>query len=779
MNTTILNSLSKLQTIRSSEYFQYLIPFVEANILEDHRNQILNIYAAYLLVTESEPKNFSSLRIFNDSQSFNQHIRTFVGFIYAEADASLVTSYRRAMYANKIFSHMAQSLDLSFQKIDLRSKKITDDTQHCIDLYRHLSLDNDKLNYLNGWAIKSKEGKDLQVNLDPIYCSYGADFTKKIHIALKNYGLTTILTTLKTKMSFLCSCVLNGFTLHRAQTLEELKVKLSAKNAQQYFAEIMDIQFAKVKIQGDDEKTFYSKWLEAVNTYSQCFIRTGIFDAPLKPFLTPTWKIPVNDDLSFSVGGNATPKESQRWFGEIDLHIKDEEAVKTIHLRLNQDLNHIKTVCTHIFEQTKEIHTRNVSYAQEGNIKPLKNPSYNAQHPVGPESIKNTVATFYLHGIGAKSSSYLQFLGFGDCNAQTLTKELALPTRTTMNAILSLLILAHPKITPSWLQSWELFDKKGRQVGLKQVGNQWMAVSLKKRRGVTLAQQEVILNEETKALVDFLIEHTAIARTRLKSLGDKNWRKMIIVATHNKAIVYSNLNNSLSIDPGFYHELKNNDYLPNTSALNQDDVNVISEIFSLRSLRRHRGLQIYLETESMSAVARALGHKEVDLKLLEGSYLPKPLMDFFVDRVIRQFQNAILFEAMKGSQYLLDAVDISEKNISEFLENHGISDIPFHLGHEVKNQSKVKDIINECDGMVFTISTALLQLLITIRTIVETVDTKTQLKEVVEHWYQCALFILLSLETDMYKEEEDYKQMLEDAKANPIDSSKIMRALTC
>ncbi|MGX1925717.1 hypothetical protein ACUALS_10965 [Vibrio sp. NH-7] len=779
MNTTILNSLSKLQTIRSSEYFQYLIPFVEANIFEDHRNQILNIYAAYLLVTESEPKNFSSLRILNDSQSFNQHIQTFVGFIYAEADASLVTSYRRAMYANKIFSHMALSLDLSFQKIDLRTKKITDDAQHCIDLYRHLSLDNDKLNYLNGWAIKSKEGKDLQVNLDPIYCRYGDDFTKKIHIALKNFGLTTILTTLKTKMSFLCSCVLNGFTLHRAQTLEELKVKLSAKNVQKYFAEIMDIQFAKVKIQGNDEKTFYSKWLEAVNTYSQCFIQTGIFDAPLKPFLTPTWKEPVNDDLSFSIGGNATAKESQRWFEDIDLHIKDEEAVKTVHLRLNQDLNHIKTVCTHIFEQTKAIHARNASYVQNGDIKPLKNPSRNSQYPIGPKNLENTIATFYHHGIGAEHSNYAGFLGF-DCLAPTLAKELALPTRTTMNAILSLLILSHPKITPSWLQEWELFDKKGRQVGFKQVGNQWIAVSLKKRRGVTLAQQELILNEETKAIVDFLIEHTTIARARLKSLGDKNWRKMIIIATHNKAIVYSNLNNSLSIDSGFYQELKNNDYLPKNSALiNQDDINVISDIFSLRSLRRHRGLQIYLETKSMSAVARALGHKELNLKLLEGSYLPKPLMDFFVDRVIRQFQNAILSEAMKDSPYLLDAIDISEKNIAEFLENHGICDIPFHLGHEVKNQSQVKDVISAFDGMVFTISTALLQLLITIKAIMETVDTKTQLKEVVEHWYQCALFILLSLETDMYKEEEDYKQMLEDAKANPIDSSIIMRALTC
>lgn len=584
--------------------------------------------------------------------------------------------------------------------------------------------------------------------------------------------------TLKGNISLLCLNLLNGFTLYKNQSLEEIKAKLSAKNVQHYFAEIMDVQFAKVKIKGHDEKTFYLNWDNAINIYTQCFIQTGVFDAPVKPFLTPKWKKPVNDDLSFSIGGHATKKEAERWFDDIGLHVKDEEAVETIHSRLNQDLTHIKTVCTHIFEQTKAIHARNAKYVQKGEIKPLQNPTSNTPFPIGPDSIENTVATFYHHGIGAENYHYIQFLKFSG-KAGTLAKELALPTRTTINAILSLLVFHHPQITPSWLQEWELFDKKGNQVGYKQVCNQWMIVSFKHRRGARLAQQEVILNEETKEMVDFLIKHTALARARLKSLEDVNWRKMVIVATYNKVLIYKNLNTSLSFDPVFYQELKNSHFLSNNSVLNQDDINSISEIFSLRSLRRHRGLQIYLETESMSAVARALGHKEVDLRLLEGTYLPKPLTDFFLDRVIRQFQNAILFEAMKGSRYLLYAVDISEEKITDFLKNHGISDIPFHLGNEVKNQSQIEDRISPFDGIVFTISTALLQLLIAIRTVVETVDTDTQLKEIVEHWYQCALFILLSLETDMYKEEEGYKQMLEDAKANPIDSSKIMGALTC
>ncbi|MBF4227728.1 hypothetical protein EAY83_22675, partial [Vibrio anguillarum] len=109
-----------------------------------------------------------------------------------------------------------------------------------------------------------------------------------------------------------------------------------------------------------------------------------------------------------------------------------------------------------------------------------------------------------------------------------------------------------------------------------------------------------------------------------------------------------------------------------SSDITPDDTQVISDIHSLRSIRRHRGFQIYLETRSMDAVSEALGHENKDAKLLT-SYLPKPLMDFFNDRWVRQFQNAILLEAMKDSVYCLEAVNMSAEDIEEFLSNHGIS----------------------------------------------------------------------------------------------------------
>lgn len=541
MNTSILNSLSKLQVIRSSKYFEYIIPFVESNVSQNHHNQFLNIYAAFIFATEPEPETFSGLDILNNEQALSQHARNFIGFVYEQTDYTLVTSYERAKYINRVFTHLAKIQTFRFDKIDIKSRKISNEVEKCIEQYHNLNLNHNNLDYLCGWPIKSKDGKSLQVNLDQIFCQYGFEFTDKIHNALTHLGLTKKFTTLKGVISLLCSYLLDGFTLNKNQSIEELKSKLSSQNVHHYFAEIMDIQFAKVKIQGNDEKTFYSSWKTTINAYTQCFIQTKVFDGPVKPFLTPQWKEPVNDDLSFSIGGKATKKETERWFGDIDLHIKDEEAVDNIHLRLNQDLNHIKYVCTHIFEETKRIHIRNTQYAREGDIKPLKNPSYNAKFPISPNNIKNTVATFYHYGIGAENSSYIQFLKF-EGKTETLHKELALPTRTTMNAILSLLVFCHPKITPSWLQEWELFDKNGNQTGYKQVGNHWVIVSFKNRKGVTLAQQEVILNDKTKPLVDFLIEHTTFSRARLKSLGNINWRKMIIVATYNKTLIYKNLN---------------------------------------------------------------------------------------------------------------------------------------------------------------------------------------------------------------------------------------------
>ena len=123
-------------------------------------------------------------------RALSRHVRTFIGLIYLETDFTLrKTPYDLAKYTNKIFTSLATTLKLSFRKVDIKADKISDDVQKCIELYRNLNLNHEKLDYLNGWSIKSKEGQSQQVNLDSIYCQYGTEFTKTILNALQCFGL--------------------------------------------------------------------------------------------------------------------------------------------------------------------------------------------------------------------------------------------------------------------------------------------------------------------------------------------------------------------------------------------------------------------------------------------------------------------------------------------------------------------------------------------------------------------------------------------------------------
>ncbi|MBF4248118.1 hypothetical protein EA004_24555, partial [Vibrio anguillarum] len=305
--------------------------------------------------------------------------------------------------------------------------------------------------------------------------------------------------------------------------------------------------------------------------------------------------------------------------------------------------------------------------------------------------------------------------------------------------------------------------------------------SYKSRKGATNAQQEVVLNEFSKSVVEFLIQHTHIAREYLKDKGDVNWRKMILVASSIRAICPANLNRNLHSENEFYDWLRDKSLFDRSSDITPDDTQVISDIHSLRSIRRHRGFQIYLETRSMDAVSEALGHENKDAKLLT-SYLPKPLMDFFNDRWVRQFQNAILLEAMKDSVYCLEAVNMSAEDIEEFLSNHGISNIPEHFDHGFVQRLATNNEAPESlafDQLTYTISTSLLQLLMAIRLIVESDDGERPFLDIVFHWYQSAVFILDTLYSGKHSADADLMEMLDIATQNNLDSDLIKGALLC
>ncbi|OBU36486.1 hypothetical protein [Photobacterium phosphoreum] len=778
MNVKTLNELSLLKTALSAEYSNYLASAAKSAISKTQI--VLNIYAAYCYLVEQG--NYTAFNIFNDSNSFNAHFQSFIGFMY---DSDGITAIRKYTLCNEfkhLFRYIAQDKQLTLDKVQLSSSKITEDVSSCLAQYRNLKIDKTKADYLNGWQVVSKEGKSHEAHLDTLYVNFGEAFTNRVHLAMTNYAYTQKSTSLAHILKDLKNLFVGISTVYNERDGLIIEALLSRNHVQYFFHKAFKVLFVRSQVAQNSPKFFHSSWANTINYYTECFINTGVFSEPHKPFIVPDWKDPKDVAPTFSIGGNTTQSESSRWFANIPLKIKDEEAVSIIQQRVERDMAHVRYICLLKFEELLEREGRNKAFLNTGLVKPLSGTLGHTQykHFVGADKLDNTVATFYAHGIAAKDLNYLSFLGFSG-NASQLCTELNLPTPSTLNALLTLLVMEHPLITPTWLAKWELFDVNGNMVGYKQVGNQHIAVSYKSRKGSTNAQQEVVLNEFSKSIVEFLIRHTHMGREYLKGAGDVNWRKMILTTTVSKVVCPSSPNKTLSSANDFYDWLQDSSLFDKSNDITLKDAQAISNIHSLRSIRRHRGFQIYLETRSMDAVAEALGHEKKNANLLT-SYLPKPLMDFFNARWVRQFQNAILLEAMKESVYRLDAVNMIDQDIEEFLKHHGISNFPEHFDHGFAPQTTNDNEASESlvfDQLTYTISTSLLQLLMAIRLVVESSDDGNSFLDVVSHWYQSAVFVLDTLNSGKHSADDDLMEMFDIATNNKLNADSIKEALLC
>ncbi|MBY8225050.1 hypothetical protein KW523_20185 [Vibrio fluvialis] len=779
MNVKTLNELSLLKSALSVEYSNYLTLAAESSLSPSQIQPVLNVYAAYSYLVGQG--NYSALDILNDSTSLNTHFQLLVGFIYSKDDITIGRRYALSCNFKSLLRYIAQDKHLTLNEIKLSDKKISEDASSCLAQFRKLNIDKTKADYLDGWQVVSKEGKEYEAHLDTLYVHFGKEFTNKVHLALKNYAFTQKSSSLVNALNRFKKLIIGMSTVYNEKEGMTIEALLSRNHVQLFFHKVFKVLFVRSQAAQNCPKNFHALWRDIINYYTECFINTGVFAEPHKPFIVPVWKDPKDAAPTFSIGGNATQPENLRWFANIPLKIKDEESVSIIQQRVERDMAHIRHVCLLKLEELLEREDRNKAFQNNGSVKPLSSNSHNPQYKnfVGADKLDNTVATFYAHGIAAKYS-YQSFLGFHG-NASQLHAELNLPNPSTLNVLLTLLVMEHPLITPSWLATWDLFDVNGNMVGYKKVGNQHIAVSYKSRKGSTNAQQEVVLNEFSKSIVEFLIQHTRMSREHLRQKGNVSWRKMILTATTTSATRPVYLNVTLLSANGFYDWLQDKTLFDKSSDITLKDAQAISDIHSLRSIRRHRGFQIYLETRSMDAVAEALGHEKKDANLLT-SYLPKPLMDFFNARWVRQFQNAILLEAMKDSVHRLDAVNMSTEDIEEFLNNHGISNIPERFDHGFVQKTTTDNEISESlafDQLTYTISTSLLQLLMAIRLVVESSDDEESFLDIVAHWYQSAVFVLDTLSSGKHSADDDLMGMLDIATNNKLNADTIKGALLC
>lgn len=792
MNSVQLRYYPRLHNVFTKIYRRFLINlFTHTEVA--CRERLLNIYSCFVDVTiRRSDSAFTPLEIYNNEELLNKHFELLVGFIYTEMDDSLPDRYnlcRRYKYA---FKDLADHHHLMLNEIKISSLRVTEHAKYCITLYQNTSKNTERLNYYAGWICYSKEGKGVNLHLATFFDAYGPVYTNEIYQAILNYAKTQKKHTLTGNIIRLTR-LLNDFTLH-CPTLEKLKHSMRGENSTALMLNIFNARVADGIAQGHDIKHIFTYWGgTTIRVFKACFIKYGLFDEPQSPFICPKFKELKAGKVIVSTGGKLTKEEDNRLFSQIPLEVKDDQAIEVITDRVHRDIEHVQVVCTQLVNEINERHDRNATFRENGKIKPwpyFSRGNKNERFPIGRSHSENTVATFYHHGYACNALTYHKFLGYKGENS-ALMEELNLPTLSTLMPFLLLLVIAHPKITPSWLHEWELFDKSGNMIGFKQVGKQWVAVSYKNRRGATLAQQEVILTEHSKFIVESLIKHTQFAREGLKIMGNNDWRYLVLTSKLNSPKRYDSLGSVLmrgNLD-GFIQKLITDSFSEQDGKkeliLGKHGAERIAPLVTLRSIRKIRGIQVYLKTRSIKAVSEALGHKEPNIEML-ASYLPQSLMDFFNTRWIRVFQNAIIFEALKESPYLIDALDFSESKLEEFLINHRLGELPENLikaNNCLVDEDNQRDI-TQLDEMVFTLTIPLLQVLIAISVMVESAFKDEVFTLIIQKWYESAVFILnhftLTGKSITYIQGVKDSQSLYDvAVENPLDINKFKENFLC
>lgn len=524
--------------------------------------------------------------------------------------------------------------------------------QNSLKFYQFIRKSEHLLKYYSGWWFECREGKTKFANLIEPYLCYGEKLTNHIldliesdFVRFSHHSCITRQVHLKRIISLMCELYPNR---------KKLSLLQDGKNVNEFVEILFANQRSYICSNGLNVKTFYSGWPTTIALFNELLTDTAIMSAPEWQLLCPTYKSASEHDV----------KEEQtifeKAFIDVPLTFSDEKAFNTFESAVDEELSFIEGCCMHALKKEIDNHLETTEKARLGKV--VKN---FAGLELGIDFTEYDVCRTWQ-----EFTYNIAKTGIFKVIPARKFVQIAKPLRAhTLLPALHLLVQHHPIITPPWLTEFELFDSSGQQVNYTQSGDDWVATSFKPR-AKGQEQQSIVLTNTTKRIFDEIIILTKDARDYLRSIGDDSYRRLLLsggrgLQKPSPIEIITPVGKMNSDVP-----LRNTMMGKISRTFPRERVERIVARLSPRTLRDAVAIQIYLQTISMQAVAVALGHAPGETNTGE-RYIPSMLRYYMMERWLRLFQNAIVYEAMKDSLYLLDAMDFSTlQELDDFLLTH-------------------------------------------------------------------------------------------------------------
>ena len=711
----------------------------------------------------------SKLQYLDLNQSQDKLLRLFVGFVYAELNASNVMKYNCVRSLWNLLAKICNKMSVATPLLPrLQYNEKSKAVDECVIEYQEQAPCQKRLRYYEGWFVRCKAGESLFVNLSFWELQFGTDLTTRLFDAIEPIIATRHYKTAQGDIAYLNLLTL-GIT-ELCTTQEELQLAQRPENINSFFVQMFSLQVLKVRSKNGSMRNFYrSAWPGTLKTAQRFFIDSRIWPNPPYPLFCPQWKsssTSAETNVREDMNGNAF---NSKLVTHIPLSYSDDKAIESILKSVEHDIEHVSSACRRIANTTMTAFHRRKELASRGEVK-----QYKVNHKIDMSDPANQAATWEHYKWEFPFDSLPRFLCAS--SAKSFVEEYGLLGSYTLTPFILLLIEQHPAITESWLLNFELYDKHGQAKGFRQSGELWVADSVKRRKGNKKAQQIIRLNDTSKKLFDNIVELTSDARHRMKAtLSDDSWRYLLISCASGLS------------EPKRLKRIRTVATKQQTSPLGRalmspsdnvdtDAAQSIINNLGCSSMRASSGVRVYLRTRSVKAMSEALGHDSYDPKLLS-SYLPEPILNYFQGRWVRVFQNSLIYEAMKESVYLFDAIDIDEQDLAEFLTNHALKPLPLHIIEGQIDDLHVgrDNTSDQSNDSIIPVSVPLLKVINALVDLIDRAPAHQRFTAAACDWYETATFVRWSIEAGVCSSQ--IMSAMNEAKENPISPDHLQGAV--
>ena len=160
MNPVAIRSLPAVRKALSPAFSQLL----SDSTSKSKAGVVVNYYSAY--ISTFKAAGYEALDIINSPESLLKQLRGFVGFIYSQYDCKL--AYEVTFPIIRAFKALIKC-EVKYPQL---ATKVNDDIEQCIDVFKNLQVSPERLAYLDGWQLKSKEGKVLNFAIGEFHEAY-------------------------------------------------------------------------------------------------------------------------------------------------------------------------------------------------------------------------------------------------------------------------------------------------------------------------------------------------------------------------------------------------------------------------------------------------------------------------------------------------------------------------------------------------------------------------------------------------------------------------------